>query len=172
MPPGSASGCAAGATILALHSVVAPRPRTTESPRGRSRGRRMLRARLSFLNAVRRKLSGESTIVQHIKERGGRVVRIRRTPFAEAWFGQTDGAVFDVTYRDPRGVEHQTTCKVSISGALGWLDSARDPRNVQRVALPTPQNGLLNMLACPYCHAPVYRDARRCGTCRVPFVGT
>jgi len=124
-------------------------------------------------NVVRRRDSSQSAIVEHIAQRGGRVVQIRRTPFAEAWFGKTDGQVFDVTYRDPRGVERQSTCKVSASGVLSWLDERLDPRRVQTFEpLITQENGALSAVSCPFCGTGVYRGAKRCSTCNVPFVGT
>ena len=129
--------------------------------------------KLALLNVVRRKDTRHAAIVQHITERGGRVLNIRRTPFAEAWFGKTDGAVFDVTYRDPRGVERQSTCKVSASGILSWLNEAQDPRRFQRLELLTTQErGALEAVTCPFCGTPVYRGAKKCSACRVPFVGT
>jgi len=133
----------------------------------------MILAGLALLNVVRRRDSKQSAITHHIEARGGRVVRIRPTPFAEAWFGKTDGPIFDVTYRDPRGVERHTTCKVSSSGALTWLDETRDPRKLQKQELLTTNaNGTLAALTCPFCRTPVYRGAKRCRACRVPFVGT
>jgi hypothetical protein len=127
----------------------------------------------SFLSIVRRKDPSESAIAQHIEQRGGRVVRIRRTPFAELWFGQTSEPIFDVTYRDPAGVERQTTCKVSAAGALSWLDAARDPRIPrEEQPLTTVTNGARTNLTCPFCRTPVHRGAKRCKVCRVPFVGT
>ena len=99
------------------------------------------------------------------------MVQIRRTPFAEAWFGETDGPIFDVTYRDPHGVERQSTCKVSPSGVLTWLDEARDPRRVQRIE-PRTTRVPLEGVACPFCGTPVYRGEKKCSACQVPFVGT
>lgn len=126
-----------------------------------------------FLSVVLGRDARQSAIVEHIQERGGRVVRIRRTPFADAWFGKTDGPVFDVIYRDPQGVERQSTCMVSASGTLAWLDEARDPRRVQkRELLTTLERGTPEAVGCPFCGTPVYRGAKRCSTCRVPFVGT
>jgi hypothetical protein len=133
----------------------------------------MILAGLALLNVVRRRDAKQSAIANHIKERGGHVVRIRPTPFAEAWFGKTDGPIFDVTFRDKQGVERQTTCKVSRSGALSWLDETRDPRRMQKFELlTTSENGTLEALSCPFCRTPVYRGAKRCRACRVPFVGT
>src|SRR5262245_25076054 len=144
------------------------------SIRGGGGRRNMILAGLALLNVVRRRDSKQNAIAQHIKERGGQVVRIRPTPFAEAWFGKTDGPVFDVTYRDPRGVERQTTCKVSRSGALTWLDETRDPRRLQKheLLVAPDVNGTLEALSCPFCRTPVFRGAKRCKVCRVPFVGT
>ena len=128
---------------------------------------------LAFLSAVLRRDFKQYAIVQHITERGGRVVRIRRTPFAEVWFGNTRDPIFDVTYRDKQGVERQTTCKVSTSGSLSWLDQARDPRAMQKqVRLTTKRNGLPQELSCSFCHAKVLPGAKRCRVCRVPFIGT
>jgi len=134
----------------------------------------MILAGLALLNVVRRRDSKQSAIAHHIKQRGGHVVRIRPTPFAEAWFGKTDGPIFDVTYRDPRGVERHTTCKVSPSGALSWLDERRDPRRVEKQELLVAPDvfGTLEALRCPFCQTPVFRGAKRCRRCRVPFVGT
>src|SRR5258705_13418765 len=91
-------------------------PSLQRGDRASEGGEAMILVGLALLNVVRRRDSKHSAITHHIKERGGHVVRIRPTPFAEAWFGKTDGPVFDVTYRDPRGVERQTTCKVSPKG--------------------------------------------------------
>jgi hypothetical protein len=134
----------------------------------------MILAGLALLNVVRRRDTRQSAITQHIRERGGQVVRIRPTPFAEAWFGKTDGPIFDVTFRDPHGVERQSTCKVSPSGALTWLDEARDPRKLQKQEILVAPNvfGTLEELKCPFCQTPVFRGAKRCRACRVPFVGT
>ena len=133
----------------------------------------MILAGLALLNVVRRRDSKQAAIAHHIKERGGQVLRIRPTPFAETWFGKTDGPVFDVTYRDQRGVERNSTCKVSRSGALSWLDETRDPRRMQKVELlMTNESGTLEALTCPFCRTPVRRGAKRCSACRVPFLGT
>ncbi len=133
----------------------------------------MILDRLSILNAVRRRVSKQSVIAQHITERGGRVVRIRPTPFAAMWFGKTDDAIYDVMFRDARGMERQATCKVSTAGVLSWLDASRDPRNPHKQEpLITDSHGRLEIVGCPFCGTVVYRGAKRCRACRVPFVGT
>ena len=150
-----------GVTSLCLDGKAAP-----AKP-----NRKMILDRLS--SVVRRRDPKQSAIAQHITERGGQVVRIRPTPFATMWFGKTDDAIFDVTFRDARGVERQNTCKVSASGILSWLDAARDPRNLhKREPLIMDKNGVLEVMGCPFCGTVVYRGAKRCSACRVPFVGT
>lgn len=124
-------------------------------------------------NVVRRRDHKLTAITQHINERGGRVVRIRPTPYATMWFGQTEGAIYDVMFRDAQGRERQATCKVSESGMLSWLDASRDPRNpARREPLITDRHGRLEAVGCPFCGTVVYRGAKRCSACRVPFVGT
>jgi hypothetical protein len=124
-------------------------------------------------NVVRRRDPKQSAITQHITERGGRVVRIRPTPYATMWFGKTDDSIYDVLFRDAQGRERQATCKVSESGILSWLDESRDPRNLtKREPLITDRDGRLEVVGCPFCGTVVYRGAKRCSACRVPFVGT
>jgi hypothetical protein len=133
----------------------------------------MLSVRRAIASLVRRRDSRVSAIARHVIERGGRVLDIHRVPFASAWFGESVDPIFDVRYRDPRGVERLATCKVSASGALAWLDRSRDPRTLQRrEPLISNERGVLREVVCPFCGTKVYRGAKRCGTCRVPFVGT
>jgi hypothetical protein len=140
---------------------------------------KMILDRLS--NVVRGRDSKQSAIARHISERGGRLVRIRPTPFAAMWFGKTADSIYDVRFRDARGVEREATCKVSDSGVLSWLDAARDPRNPfkndalitdRNEPLITDRNGRLEIVGCPFCGTVVYRGEKRCSQCRVPFVGT
>lgn len=100
-------------------------------------------------------------------------MRIRPTPFAQMWFGNTDDAIYDVLFRDARGAERQATCKVSGSGILAWLDATRDPRNMLKLEpLTSEDSGVREVVGCPFCGTLVYRGAKRCSACRVPFVGT
>ncbi|MHC5010938.1 MAG: hypothetical protein ACYTG6_08315, partial [Planctomycetota bacterium] len=42
-------------------------------------------------------------IADYVRERGGRVVRIKWAPFGHGWFGDESNRIYEVTYDHARG---------------------------------------------------------------------
>jgi hypothetical protein len=85
-------------------------------------------------------------ISDYIQSRGGKVVSCHWSPFGLGWFGEKNDRIYEVTYLDGDGNQHQASCKTSffsgvylsedtvVSPAKGRVDRPQVDRTVLELA--------------------------------------
>jgi hypothetical protein len=70
-------------------------------------------------------------IAAYVRDRGGRVLDCRWTPFGRGWFGEKSDRIYTVRYVDADGAEHRATCKTSLFTGVYWTEDfiIRDARD-------------------------------------------
>ena len=61
-------------------------------------------------------------IDSHIQSKGGRVLERHWNPLGKGWFGERNARIYDLSYVDRDGHEHQATCKTSMFAGVYLTD--------------------------------------------------
>jgi len=72
----------------------------------------------------------------YIEERGGRLLSSGWAPFGKGWFGDKSDRIYEVSYLDSDGNEHEATCKTSMFTGVYFTEDrivrhARPPSETQ-----------------------------------------
>ena len=57
-------------------------------------------------------------VERHIREMGGELVDRSWDPFGPGWFGEKDSRIYEIVYRDSRGVLHRAHVKTSMMSGV------------------------------------------------------
>jgi hypothetical protein len=61
-------------------------------------------------------------IRDYIQSHGGRVLSCAWSPFGRGWFGEKSDRIYEVSYLDKDGNQHQATCKTSMWTGVYWTE--------------------------------------------------